>query len=347
MFPVEPEYLPYAHGQPALKGVLRQELEDFVVEETLSFELTGQGEHVYLFIEKRDTNTAWLAKQIAKLAGVRSHDVGYAGLKDKRAVTRQWFSVYLPAGDEPAWDAIETDNIRLLKQTRHRAKLRRGAISANHFMLAVRALEGDISSIRKKLEIVKALGVPNYFTEQRFGRDNNNIQQAINLFAGKLKLRDRQKKGLLYSAALSWLFNQVLAERVATQCWNKALSGDVMMLDGSKRFFSTINEDDNTLQKRLDEFDIHPTGVLWGKGTPDSAQQARELEQRIIDRYLELKQGLEKSGLKQARRSLRLLPRGMQWQLDQAEGALQLVFSLESGGYATAVVRELVNYVNF
>lgn len=347
MFPVEPEYLPYAHGQPAVKGVLRLALEDFIVEETLSFELTEQGEHVYLFVEKRDTNTAWLVKQIAKLSGVKNHDIGYAGLKDKRAVTRQWFSVYLPAGNEPAWHALETENIRLLKHTRHRAKLRRGAISANHFMLVVRALEGDIKSIHEKLEIVKALGVPNYFTEQRFGRDNSNIQQAIDLFAGKLKLRDRQKKGLLYSAARSWLFNQVLAERVSTNCWNKALSGDVMMLDGSKRFFSTINEDLNTAQKRLDEFDIHPTGVLWGKGTLDSAQQARELEQHIIERYVALKQGLEKSGIKQARRSLRLLPRGMHWQLDEEAGVLHLAFSLESGGYATAVVRELINYIHF
>lgn len=337
-------YLPHAYGDPAVSGVIRHQPEDFVVEETLSFELTGQGEHVYLFIEKRDCNTMWLVKQIARLANVITRDVGYAGLKDKRAITRQWFSIYFPKGEEPNWSAIESEEVRLLQQTRHQAKLRRGAIAANHFELTIRELAGEIDDLPERLQTVTQQGVPNYFTEQRFGRDHGNIQLAIDLFAGKIKMRDRQKQGLLYSAARSCLFNQILAERIQKKIWNKAWSGDVMMLAGSKRFFTTENEDLSELQQRLDEFDIHPSGVLWGKGELDTSDQVKELELAIIDSNPELKQGLVKAGVKQARRSLRLMPRDLRWQIADDKQTLQLQFNLESGGYATAVLRELLNY---
>ena len=336
-------YLPHAYGQPVVSGVIRFVPEDFTVEETLSFELTGQGEHVYLNIEKRDCNTSQLASQIARLAKVRNVDIGYAGLKDKRAVTRQWFSIYLPKGDEPDWQVLENANVSLLQHTRHQAKLRRGAISGNYFSLVVRQLEGDVSTLAERLEKIKMHGVPNYFTEQRFGKELGNIQLARELLSGKLKIRDRQKKGLLYSAARSYLFNQILAVRVQHQTWNKALDGDVMMLGGSKRFFTTVNEASD-LQTRVDTFDIHPSGVLWGKGEQDSVLQACELEMHVIDANAEFKQGLLKAGIKRARRSLRLMPRDMCWQLDEVEAVLKLEFSLESGGYATAILHELLDY---
>lgn len=336
--------LPYAYGRPALSGVIRYLPEDFMVEERLSFELSGQGEHVYLFIEKRDCNTAWLVKQLARLAGVKSRDIGYAGLKDKRAVTRQWFSIYFPKGDEPHWQTIENENISILRHTRHQAKLRRGAIAHNHFVLTIRELHGDFDELARRIQQVERQGVPNYFTEQRFGREQGNLRQVVELFTGKLMLRDRHKRSLLYSAARSYLFNLILAERIRQQNWDSAIAGDVMLLSGSRRFFGTEHEDLEEMQRRVQMLDIHPSAVLWGKGVLASSLSTSEQELAIVNAHPELRNGLIQAGIKQARRSLRLLPSGLCWQLDEYQKTLKLEFELESGGYATAVLRELCDY---
>jgi tRNA pseudouridine13 synthase len=336
--------LPYAYDGPLASGVIRHTADDFSVDEELGFLLSGEGEHVYLQFEKRDTNTAWLARVIASHAGVKTRDVGYAGLKDKRAVTKQWFSVYLPSQKEPDWQILQSEKIRLLACMRHKAKLRRGAIRANHFRLTVRNFHVDRHLLAARIESIKQHGVPNYFTEQRFGRDNANIRQAGELFDGHIKLKDRQKRGLLYSAARSWLFNQLLAKRVNDQNWNKALPGDVMMLAGSKRYFTTSNERPEDLQHRIDEQDIHPSGVLWGKGNLETARDAQQIELQVAKDYGKLAKGLERAGIKQARRSLRVIPVNLQHEYDDNTSVLTLCFALESGAYATAVLREIVAY---
>ncbi len=336
--------LPYAYTEPLASGLIRHTADDFFVDEELGFSLSGEGEHVYLQFEKRDTNTAWLAGEIASHAGVKNRDVGYAGLKDKHAVTRQWFSVYLPSKKEPDWLELQSDKVCLLACRRHKAKLRRGAIRANHFRLAVRDFHTGPHLLDKRVTAIKQHGVPNYFTEQRFGHDNANIRRAYELFSGQLKLKNRQKRGLLYSAARSWLFNQLLAKRVHERNWSKALSGDVMMLAGSKRYFVTSNERPEDLQHRIDEQDIHPSGVLWGKGELETMLDVQQMELQVAKDYDKLAGGLERAGIKQARRSLRVIPSNLRYEYEENTSVLTLCFALESGAYATAVLREIVAY---
>jgi len=325
-----------AFGQPPVSGVIRQSLDDFVVDEVLGFELDGEGEHVCLHMRKRGMNTEEVARRIAKLAGVRQMDVSYAGLKDRYAVTTQWFSIYLSNKPEPDWHSLESEELTIVEVSRHGRKLRRGTLKANRFTLVVRQLQGDTVLLSERLEKVKTQGVPNYFGEQRFGRAN--LDRASDLFAKRIKVRDRHKKGMYFSAARSALFNAVLAYRVELATWNQAMVGEVMMLDGSHSVFNA-DEVDDTLIQRLREFDIHPTGPLWGRGRLATADEVLELEEQVLEPYFDWREGLENAGLKQERRALRLLPANMTWVL--AEDALRLSFELPSGTYATSVLREI------
>lgn len=331
------EHLAFALGKPTCQGVIRTTPEDFQVDEDLGFELSGEGEHVCLHIRKRNTNTDFVAKQIARLAGVKNMDVSYAGLKDRYAVTTQWFSVYLSNKSEPDWTKLNCDEIEVIKVVRHNRKLRRGSLKGNRFKLVVRELQGDTSSLEQRLQTVSANGVPNYFGDQRFGRDN--LAKATGLFKGEFKVKDRNKRSMYISAARSAIFNDVLSQRVAKANWNRPLPGDVMMLDGSHSVFVAEAVDDE-MMRRVTEFDIHPTAPLWGRGSLQSRDQVQTLEQAVAEANPVFCAGLERVGLKQERRALRLLAKQLQWQRE--DNHLELSFFLPAGSYATSVLRELI-----
>ena len=332
--------LSYAYGVPPVSGVLRTHPEDFFVDEVLGFEPDGEGEHVLLQIEKRNTNTQWLADQLARFAGIPKRDVSYAGMKDRHAVTRQWYSLGLAGAAEPDWNNLNIDNVRVLQHARHRRKLRRGTLQGNRFHLVIRNLQGDTASLESRLQHIAQAGVPNYFGEQRFGHDGANLQQAMAMFQGK-RIKDRHKRSLYLSAARSYLFNELLSQRVARGDWNRAIPGDVMLLAGSNSYF-VPEVNDATIQQRLASFDIHPSGCLWGKGDTPAQAEAAELERTLAQAHPVLCRGLEQAGLKQERRALRLPVADLQWELKAPEQCLVLRFFLPAGAYATTVLRELV-----
>ncbi len=329
--------LHYACGTPTLSGKIRSTIDDFQVDEVLGFEPDGGGEHVCLFIRKRNTNTAFLAEQLAKFAGVRLMDVSYAGLKDRHAVTTQWFSLYLSNKSEPDWQQLNNENIEILKVTRYHRKLRRGTLQGNQFTLVIRELQGDADDLEQRLQTIAAQGIPNYFGEQRFGYEN--LDKAKAMFCGEIKVRNRDKRSIYLSAARSQIFNHLLSQRVADGSWKQGLDGEVMQLAGSNAVFTSEQLDD-TLKQRLAEFDIHPSGPLWGKGELRSQAAALALEQPLAEQFPEFCQGLAAAGLKQERRALRLMVKDLSWQ--HQEDTLHLNFFLPAGCYATVVLRELV-----
>ena len=166
-----------AYGPPLVAATIRGEPADFVVTEILNLDFSGDGEHDWLWIEKTGANTAWVGEQLAKHAGVHPRDVGFSGLKDRHAVTRQWYSVRRPTGAGSNWGALDIDGVRVLEQHRHQRKLKRGAHRANRFRIALRGGEVAAHSeqLVARLELIAAQGAPNYFGEQRFGRDGGNI----------------------------------------------------------------------------------------------------------------------------------------------------------------------------
>lgn len=328
-----------AHGAAVLSARIRTTPEDFFVEELPAFDASGAGEHLLLTVEKRGMNTAFAAKRIATWAGVDESAIGQAGMKDRHAVTRQRFTVWLPKKVAPDLDALQSEDLRVLDHAWHARKLPRGALAGNRFVLVLREVEGERDAIDARLQAIAARGVPNYFGEQRFGRGGNNVPQAVAMFAGRRV--KREERSMLLSAARSELFNRVLAARVEADNWNAALDGEVWMLDGSRSVFGPEPLTDE-LQARLDAFDIHPTGPLWGEGELRSSDAARDLELTAMagDTATRLRNGLERAGLKQERRALRLQPQALAWRwLD--DGALELRFDLPPGCYATTVLREL------
>lgn len=329
----------YIDGKPTLTGQLSAE--DFQVDEQLHFTPTGDGEHVLLQIRKRHTNTDWLAGQLAKQAKVKPVDVSYAGLKDRHAVTTQWFSIRLVNQPEPEWRQLMGPDIEILQSIRHHRKLRRGALQANHFILTLRDLTGDHGELEQRLQRVVQQGVPNYFGSQRFGHQFENLNQVAAMFTGELQVRDRHKRSLYLSSARSLLFNQVLSERVKRGLWNQAIPGDVMQLANSHALF-VIDEVDDNLVSRLANFDIHPTGPLWGRGHSMTQVQAAEMETDLLSNYTAWCLGLEQAGMQQERRALRLCVQNFQWEFLEEE-TLQLRFQLVAGAYATTVLREVIN----
>lgn len=329
--------LPFAHGGPPLGGQLRATPEDFQVDEILGYDADGQGEHALLWVEKRGANTDWVARELAKFAGVSPVAIGYAGLKDRHAVTRHTFSVQLAGKPDPDWSAFPHAEVKVLAATRHSRKLKRGALRGNRFTLVLRAVQGKREAAEQVLTQIATRGVPNYFGEQRFGREGGNVAQARAMFAGRRVERD--KRSFLLSAARSQIFNSVLAARVERGVWDQPLDGEIWSLAGSRSWFGPEPFTD-VLAERLVRADIHPSGPLWGQGEPPTQGEAGVLEREIGAVFCDLAEGIAAARMDQERRPLRLLPKDLKWRwLD--DDVLELSFELPAGAYATVVVREL------
>lgn len=308
---------PNAYPASGASATLKRLNEDFVVTE-LPLQLPcGEGEHIWLDIEKNGANTAFVAQQLAEAAGVQDRDVGYAGLKDRYAITRQWFSIYLPKAETPDLTLLQHPEFKVLSQRRHVKKLRPGDLQGNRFRIVLRDVTGDQDAIQANLEAVASQGVPNYFGAQRFGHDGGNVMQGQAMLAREIRVRNPKKKGIYLSAVRSFVFNEVLALRIQHGLWGKTLPGDVMDEAG------------------------RPTGPLWGRGRVAATDQAQDLENAVAEAHASLCDGMEHAGLDQERRALVVSPEDMSWEWLQAQ-QLVLTFSLPAGAYATSVLSEIL-----
>ncbi|MET0658657.1 MAG: tRNA pseudouridine(13) synthase TruD, partial [Steroidobacteraceae bacterium] len=328
--------LPFAHGGPVCSAHVRRTPEDFIVREWLGFEPEGDGPHWLLTVRKRDANTQWVARELARMAGVHPREVGYAGLKDRHAVTEQSFTVPVTTAE---WNGIAGQGFEVVRAVRHRRKLKIGALKANEFALRLRDVQGDDAALNARLQVIATDGVPNYFGPQRFGRDANNLRSALRWFESGMKPEDRQQQSFALSAARSALFNRVVARRIERESWNRLLPGDVANLDGSNSIFD-VPELDETLARRCAELDIHPTAPLWGRGELRSGGAVAELEQGVASALVIVASGLESAGLEKERRATRIRVQSLEWQREGRDVLLQ--FRLNRGCFATSVLRELV-----
>lgn len=368
--------LPQPYVLPLSSAQFKCEPTDFMVTELLDVAFTELGEHYWMLIKKTGMNTDYLAQRLAKWANIPKRDVGYSGLKDRQAVTVQWFSLRLPKGQLPSTQ-FELDNqengekAEVISTHWHNRKLNRNTHQANHFVITLVNVLGNYEDVDIALQTIKQQGVPNYFGSQRFGHQGNNIEEALTWFAQieedraeksnkaasksdnqsykpykKLHKKQRAKQSLLLSAARSAIFNKILAHRVLDGSWNTGLTGEVFNLAGTGSVF-TSEIVDKVLQQRLDKMDIHPTGALWGVEIKSSAmtqQDVRLLEHEVMTQsaiLTSLATGLETLEVKASRRALRLMPQNLQW-CWQDQQKLQLEFSLPSGSFATSVLASLV-----
>lgn len=334
--------LAFAYGGPPAGGHIRQSPEDFRVSEIPLLAPAGDGEHAWVRVRKRNTTTLNVAERLAAFAGVHPRQVGFAGLKDRNAVTEQWFSIHLPGRADPDWSSLVEGDLEVLQHARHARKLQRGALRGNRFGIIIRDIRGDRDALAGRLQSVQSAGAPNYFGEQRFGRNGSNLRTAERLFARPRTRLSRNQRSMALSAARALLFNQVLSQRIGAGCWDQPVSGDAMQLDGSHSFFIADTVDD-ALRLRARELDVHPTGPLCGCGKVPVTGEALALEQTALASYAGMIEGLAAAGVRHDRRALRMRVQDLSWQW-QTDDDLELCFSLPAGSYATAVLRELVEY---
>ena len=346
--------LAYVSGQPVGRAIIKERFEDFQVDEVLGFEPTGSGEHLFLKIRKQDLGTTQVASLLARQSGASPAAIGYSGMKDRRAVCTQWFSVPKKCATSLAEGALNSPQLQLLESRSNERKLKIGSHRANRFQLRLRAFSGDETDLQVRLERAKTSGVPNYFGPQRLGRAMSNVSQAQDYFRAFDENREgirlsRKKRSMLLSASRSYLFNMILSRRVSEASWDKLLAGEVVNLDGTGRFFKAHiaqADQEQELHNRMDALDIHPTGLLAGKiaakGRYIASETVAALETETLSAYPELCSGLLRAGVASGRRALRLVPGDLEYMVDQKENSVLLSFVLPAGGYATALLRELV-----
>ncbi len=327
---------PYAHGGPLAHGALRTELEDFIVEEELGFVPAGSGQHALLKVCKRGANTQWVARQLAGACGCRPLDVGYAGLKDRRAVAVQWFSVPQTPRPLDSWKEVRGEGFEVLEAHAHSRKLPRGALAGNRFSVRIRGMQVDEALLERRFADIRARGVPNYFGPQRFGRNGSNLERMTH-DPRALKPFER---GFVLSAARSLIFNCLTAERVLDGSWGRLEVGDLANLDDRGSVFPLDAVDPGSVE-RCERLEIHPTGPMWGRGLPGSHSRIYALETQVAGRFPQACSLLEQAGMRQERRALRLTVRNLAWQRNGA--GLVIAFRLPRGSFATTVLREIVD----
>jgi tRNA pseudouridine13 synthase len=330
---------PRAWGDPPVSGALRVEAADFRVEERLGFEPDGGAAHRLLFVEKQDANTLYVARKLAARAGCPAADVGFAGMKDRRAVARQWFSV--PAAAEAAiFDGFAGDGFRVLGHAPHSRKLRRGALAGNRFHIRVRKLQGDIGAVAERVARVAYSGVPNYFGPQRFGSEGANIERVSEwITTGRLP-RGREPRAFVMSAARAIAFNAVLGARVSTRSWNRLLPGEIVNLTGSRSVFAAEGLDESLLD-RCAGGDIGPTGPLCGAGGMLPRAEADQVEKSALATVEPLPAQLAAAGMRAERRALVLRAKDFAYRVEGRD--LEVAFELPRGAFATSVLREIVD----
>jgi tRNA pseudouridine13 synthase len=335
---------PFAAGEPVARGLLRAAPEDFRVYEDLGFEPEGEGEHVFLYLEKRQLNTNDLAQRLSSLSGIHLRDISFSGMKDRNAVTRQWFSVRMAGKPEPDWQALaDQGDVQVKEVRRHRKKLKRGVHRGNRFRLVLRELEGEQSVIDKRLAHLRSHGAPNYFGEQRFGRNGSTLSQAQHWMASGGRKISRSKRSINLSVLRAQLFNSLLAQRVAAADWNRVQPGDTCILRGTRSQFR-CEQPEADIVSRCAEGDLHPALPLWGKGIEAQSADLLEAWSQALGDDLAMGDFLISQDLELGWRATRLIPDDFCWQFCD-DDSLQLEFRLGAGCYATALLGEFVQWV--
>jgi tRNA pseudouridine13 synthase len=325
--------LRYPYGDALAGALMKSKPEDFEVEEVLGFEPDGEGEHLFLWIEKVGLTTPELVSRISRDHGLEARLFSHSGLKDKHALTRQWLSLHLPGKADP-FDTPSGAGYCVVRQLRHSKKLRPGTHRANLFRLRLRQVAALADATRQQIDEVATHGFANYFGQQRFGRDQNNPRQALSHL--RQRRLSRSRRGLLLSSLRSYLFNRILARRIELGYWAEPLPGDVFMLRGSHSIFS--DEVDAELIERYRRLDISSCASLYGAGQSLMSGEALAIEQAVFESNAEMTDCLQRQGARLQMRPIRAAANDFSYCYDAARGVLELEFELPTGSYATSLL---------
>ncbi|MDF1564154.1 MAG: tRNA pseudouridine(13) synthase TruD [Deltaproteobacteria bacterium] len=324
---------------PPVRGALKIEPEDFVVEELPAYLPSGEGDHLYLWVQKRGRTTQEVAALLATTFGVREREVGHAGQKDRQAVTRQWFSLPRPRAEGALEASPEDEAVTILERRLHRNKLKTGHLRGNRFWLRLRGAAPDREAAEAILRDLERRGVPNYYGEQRFGRDGRNPELGRQVLRGELQPKRHLRK-LYLSALQSSLFNAWLDARIDDGLLDVLVPGDLLQRrDGRGVFLSEEPAEDGA---RLAAGEIDPTGPIFGPRMRQPGGEAAAREARILEASGLTMADLEAGGrlTQGTRRAARI---GLsELELGVEGDDLQLAFTLPRGAYATVVTAQLL-----
>jgi tRNA pseudouridine13 synthase len=337
--------LKYPYGVPHQTGIIKSQADDFHVIENLGFEPCGDGEHLFLHIEKTNLTTQDLIDHIAREYSVKARDIGYSGLKDKLAVTQQWLSVHLP-GQMNSTEIPSSSHYKLLQYGWHNKKIRSGSHRSNSFEAMVRNVVELPNQTQQQIDDVKAFGMANYFGEQRFGARQDNVERAIHSFTNERRARklSRTKRSLYISALRSFLFNQILSQRIEQKHWHQPLLGDVFMLSGSHSLFS--DEIDGSILDRYQQQDISSAVSLYGSGSSMLSETALALEEAVFHQYTEIVECLDTQKVKLQMRTTRVPVQDFDVVHDSDTQTLKVCATLPSGCFFTTLLKHFIDTSN-
>jgi len=333
--------LPYLTSSIApVDAEFRSTPEDFEVEEVPAYPPSGTGDHVFAFIEKRGLTTQDAVRSLCESVGADPQAAGWAGLKDRHAVTRQWISIF--GASREALERAEVEGIRVLEAALHPQKLRTGHLRANRFRIRLRQIDASrIEDLRQLFSKIEEHGLPNYYGEQRFGRDGDNAERARRWVVGDGRPpRAGFQRKLQMSALQSQIFNRCVAERVQSSTLGKVYPGDLMKKHESGGLF--VAPDAGETQARADAWEVSPTGPIFGAKMRWPEGEAREREEALLrESGLTLDQLAKwKRVAPGTRRLVRIPVRKLD--LAVSDNTVDLDFTLPAGSYATILVREIL-----
>ncbi|MGE5310803.1 MAG: tRNA pseudouridine(13) synthase TruD [Nitrospirota bacterium] len=322
---------------PGTGGRLKERPEDFFVEEIPLYRCTGEGDFAFLLVETVNLSTLDLVARLRRHLDLEDPEVGLAGWKDKRAVTRQWVSVPRAHLSEGSLRELSAEGVSILEERRHPHKLRTGHLLGNRFSILIRELRPQaVGLARAVLNELEATGLPNFYGIQRFGASGDNPGEGLAILRGKKRLRSHRKERLLVSASTSLIFNLTLKERLERGLFTRLLQGDIAKKHDTGGLFHVV--DPALEQERAERLEISPTGPMWGKKMMEARDEAAVLEREILER-----QGLAPDiFLKQpgSRRALRIPLKEIT--LREESDGLRLEFFLPKGSYATVLLDEIM-----
>jgi len=335
----------YPYGVAEIKGVIKSTAADFKVEEVLGFEPSGEGEHLFLYIEKTGLSTHELIDQVAEDFKLKPRDIGYSGLKDKHAITRQWLSLHL-AGQMQSMKLPETSAYKILRQGWHARKLKTGSHRSNRFEVLVRSVDhfGDVP--QQQVNAIREKGMANYFGQQRFGRSDDNVSRALQIFRNARKTRklSRTRKGIYLSALRSELFNQIVSSRIEQDLWLEPIDGDVFMLSGSQSIFQETISDE--ILERYRQFDLSSTASLLGEGETRLRAEALAIERQVLEKNVETTECLLRLKAKQQMRPTRIRVAALEVDYQSKDAAIRITAELPRGSYFTTLLSHFIDIVD-
>jgi tRNA pseudouridine13 synthase len=315
-------------------GTIKNEFADFKVHENLPIELTGSGEHLYLFIEKTNANTRYVVGELAAHFQVSDREIGYAGMKDRHGITCQWFSIYLTKAQHKDWQDISHPEFKVLEASLHNKKLKIGDLESNSFDITVREFEGDFAKVEERVVALNKSGFANYFGSQRFGNEGNTLEEAKQWLINGERVKKSQE-GLYISAIRSFLFNKILEKRVKQGSWNKILLGELAWNPANEGYMLVESVDDGLTPGLV------PTIQLFGRDRFQARSEAADIEKEVFVDNDELCQLLLKRKVNADRRAC--FTRPVQLEAKQIDAStLVFSFTLDKGCYATVLLEQIL-----